>query len=305
MPVSANAGVIRNGRLRKAATPYMYILPTVILLLILLVIPIVMVIAYSLFDNVIIANHTPAFVWFQNYVTVLTDSTFHKAIWNTLYFVLVSIVAHIILGMTFAMILNTHYLSTRVKGIFRVVYALPWMFTASVIAIVWRMMMDPSGVLNYFIQLFHLSEDQVLFLASRDNALKSVTLINIWSGYPFYMISILAGLQGISNDLYEAASLDGANSVQKFFRITIPQLRPILISLIMLDFVWTLQQFALIWMTTGGGPVNATEVISTFIYKQSFTKYQYSIASAGAVILLIVCTIVGIFYVRQQQKAGD
>ena len=179
------------------------------------------------------------------------------------------------------------------------------MFTASVIAIVWRMMMDPSGVLNYFIQLFHLSEDQVLFLASRDNALKSVTLINIWSGYPFYMISILAGLQGISNDLYEAASLDGANSVQKFFRITIPQLRPILISLIMLDFVWTLQQFALIWMTTGGGPVNATEVISTFIYKQSFTKYQYSIASAGAVILLIVCTIVGIFYVRQQQKAGD
>ena len=120
MPVSANAGVIRNGRLRKAATPYMYILPTVILLLILLVIPIVMVIAYSLFDNVIIANHTPAFVWFQNYVTVLTDSTFHKAIWNTLYFVLVSIVAHIILGMTFAMILNTHYLSTRVKGIFRV-----------------------------------------------------------------------------------------------------------------------------------------------------------------------------------------
>ena len=112
---------------------------------------------------------------------------------------------------------------------------------------------------------------------------------------------ISAGLQGISPDLYEASSLDGANTVQSFFGITIPQLKPILISLIMLDFVWTLQQFALIWMTTGGGPVNATETISTWIYKQGFTKYQYSMASTGAVILLVVCSIIGVFYVRHQR----
>ena len=106
----------------------------------------------------------------------------------------------------------------------------------------------------------------------------------------------------ISGDLYEASALDGANAIQTFFRITIPQLKPILVSLLMLDFVWTLQQFALIWMTTGGGPVNATETISTYIYKQGFTKYPYSMASAAAVILLIVCTIIGIFYVRQQRS---
>jgi multiple sugar transport system permease protein len=116
------------------------------------------------------------------------------------------------------------------------------------------------------------------------------------------MISILAGLQGISPELYEAGSLDGANTIQTFFGITIPQLKPILISLLMLDFVWTLQQFALIWMTTGGGPVNATETISTWIYKQGFTKYQYSMASTGAVLLLIVCSIIGVFYVRHQRS---
>jgi multiple sugar transport system permease protein len=204
--------------------------------------------------------------------------------------------------MTFALLLNTRYLGTRTKGIFRVIYALPWMFTASVIAILWRMMLDPNGVLNYFILLFHISEEKITFLASRDLALKSVTLINIWSGYPFYMISILAGLQGISPELYEAGSLDGANTIQTFFGITIPQLKPILISLLMLDFVWTLQQFALIWMTTGGGPVNATETISTWIYKQGFTKYQYSMASTGAVLLLIVCSIIGVFYVRHQRS---
>ena len=289
-----------NAKFKKKLTPYGYLLPTIILMLILLVIPIVMVIDYSLYDNVI-ANKNPVFVGLSNYAAVLKDSAFWTAVGHTLFFVIVSIVAHMIIGMVFALILNTRYLSTRTKGIFRAIYALPWMFTASVIAITWRMLLDPNGVLNYFILLFHISPEKVTFLASRDIALQSVTLINIWSGYPFYMISILAGLQGISPDLYEAAALDGADAVHSFIGVTIPQLKPILISLIMLDFVWTLQQFALIWMTTGGGPVNATETVSTWIYKQGFTKYQYSMASTGAVILLILCTIIGIFYVRHQR----
>lgn len=288
---------------KRKATPYMYLMPTIVLMVILLIIPIFMVIRYSLYDNVIV-NKNPVFVGLENYKTVLMDPTFHVAIKNTLFFVIISIVAHMVIGMVFAMVLNTRYLDYRVKGIFRVIYALPWMFTASVIAILWRVMLDPSGVINYLAQTMHLANGTIEFLSSRDLALQSVTLINIWSGYPFYMISILAGLQGISTDLYEASALDGANAVQTYFRITLPQLKPILISLIMLDFVWTLQQFALIWMTTGGGPVNATETISTYIYKQGFSKYQYSMASTGAVILLIVCTIIGIFYVRQQ-KARD
>lgn len=284
---------------RRIAVSYAYLAPTLILMFILLILPIIMVIRYSFYDNVIV-NKNPVFVGFQNYVTVLTDSNFWGAVGHTLYFVIVSIIAHMIIGMIFALVLNTRYLGSRTKGIFRVLFALPWMFTASVIAILWRMMLDPNGVLNYFIQILHISDEQVLFLASRSNALASVTLINIWSGYPFYMISILAGLQGVSSDLYEASALDGANAIKTFIHITLPSVRPILISLVMLDFVWTLQQFALIWMTTGGGPVNATETVSTYIYKYAFTKYQYSIASTGAVILLILCTIIGIFYVRRQ-----
>lgn len=288
---------------KRQATPYVYLLPTIILMFILLIIPIFMVIKYSVYDNVII-NKNPVFVGLENYKTVLADPTFLVAIRNTLFFVIVSIAVHLVIGMVFAMVLNTRYLGNKTKGIFRVVYALPWMFTASVIAILWRMMLDPNGVINYLITTFHIVGQKVEWLSSRDIALKAVTMINIWSGYPFYMISILAGLQGISTDLYEASALDGANAIQTYFRITLPQLKPILISLLMLDFVWTLQQFALIWMTTGGGPVNATETISTYIYKQGFTKYQYSLASTGAVILLIICTVIGVLYVRQQ-KARD
>ena len=287
--------------LKKKLTPYGYLLPTIILLFILLVIPVIMVIGYSFFDNVIV-NKNPVFVGLKNYATVLHDKNFWNAISNTLFFVIVSMVAHLVIGMVFALVLNTRYLGNKTKGIFRVIYALPWMFTASVIAILWRMMLDPSGVLNYLMMTLHITIDKVSFLATRSIALQAVTLINIWSGYPFYMISILAGLQGISTDLYEASSLDGANTIQTYLRITLPQLKPILISLLMLDFVWTLQQFALIWMTTGGGPVNATETVSTYIYKQAFTKYQYSTASTGAVLLLIVCSIVGVLYVRQQRS---
>ncbi len=289
--------------MRKKITPYLYISPTVILLFILLVIPIAMVVGYSLFDNVII-NKSPSFVGLKNYTDLLTDKTVWNAISNTLLFVVASIIAHMLIGMVFAMVLNTQYLGSRTKGIFRVIFALPWMFTASVIAIVWRIILNPNGVLNYIIVTLGLTADKIEWLASRDIALKSVILINIWSGYPFYMISILAGLQGISTDLYEAAAIDGANAVKTFFHITIPQLKPILLSLLMLDFVWTLQQFALIWMTTGGGPANASEAVSTFIYKEAFSKYQYSRASAMAVILLIACTIIGIFYVRQQKAEG-
>ena len=287
--------------LKKKLTPYGYLLPTIILLFILVVIPVIMVIGYSFFDNVIV-NKNPVFVGLKNYATVLHDKNFWNAISNTLFFVIVSMVAHLVIGMVFALVLNTRYLGNKTKGIFRVIYALPWMFTASVIAILWRMMLDPSGVLNYLMMTLHITSDKVSFLATRSIALQAVTLINIWSGYPFYMISILAGLQGISTDLYEASSLDGANTIQTYLRITLPQLKPILISLLMLDFVWTLQQFALIWMTTGGGPVNATETVSTYIYKQAFTKYQYSTASTGAVLLLIVCSIVGVLYVRQQRS---
>lgn len=287
--------------LRKKIEPYLYLIPTLLLMCVLLIIPIIMVIRYSFYDNVII-NKNPVFVGLENFKLVMIENaTFLVAVKNTLIFVGGSIVFHMILGLAFAVALNTKYLHRWTKAVSRVLLALPWMFTASVIAILWKMMMNPNGIINYLLQVTNLSSSQIEWLASRDFALFSITFINIWAGYPFYMVSLLAGLQGISNDLYEAAAIDGANTNQRFFRVTLPQLKPIIISLIMLDFVWTIQQFALIWMTTGGGPINATEMMSTLIYKLGFSKYEYAQSSAAAVILLVVCTIVAYFYVRHQR----
>ena len=115
------------------------------------------------------------------------------------------------------------------------------------------------------------------------------------------MVSLLAGLQGISKELYEAAGIDGANAWQKFRYVTIPQLMPIIISIALLDFIWTMQVFPLVWMTTGGGPIYATEMLSTFTYKLAFSSYEFSLASASAIIVLVMSMSVTYFYIKHQK----
>ncbi|HRA67978.1 MAG TPA: sugar ABC transporter permease [Caldilinea sp.] len=290
-------------RITKKLVPFGYLLPTLLLLAILSLLPIAMVFSYSLMDNVIM-NKNPVFVGISNYVDLITDSAFQQAIFNTLYFTVMSVVFHLILGLSFATLLNTKLLGPFTKALFRVVYVLPWVFTATIIAILWRLMLNPNGVINYILLSMGLVDTKIEWLSSRQLALQTVTFINIWAGYPFYMVSLLAGLQGIPGELYEAGTIDGANGRQLFRYITLPQLKPIIISLAMLDFIWTMHQFTLIWMTTGGGPIRATEMLSTFTYKAAFSSYEFSRASASAFIILVLSMIVALFYVRQQ-KASD
>jgi len=285
----------------RRLVPYGYLSPTMVLIVVLMVVPIVMVISYSFRDNVIVQENS-VFAGFANYTKVLTDPDFLAALQNTAVFISVSTAAHLLLGLAFAMMLNTPLLSGVTKAVFRIVYILPWLFTIAVIAVIWRLLLDPSGVVNYVLHTLGLIDQGVNWLGDPDKALWVVTFINIWAGYPFFMISLLAGLQGIPADLYEAAAVDGANPVQRFRSVTLPQLRPVIISMAVLDLIWTSQQFALIWMTTGGGPLHVTEMLSTYTYKQAFSEYEFSTASAAAVIVLLLTMVLAFFYVRQQRE---
>lgn len=289
--------------IKNKLSPFAYLSPTMILMTVLMLIPIVMVIIYSFKDNVIM-NKNPIFVGIAHYAEILTDSVFHQAISNTLYFTAMSVIFHFVIGLSFAMLLNTKLLDSLTKSLFRVIYVLPWVFTATIIAILWRLMLNPNGIVNYILTTANIVSSKVEWLSSSQVALHALTYINIWSGYPFFMISLLAGLQGIPTELYEAATIDGANTVQSFRYVTIPKLKPIIVSMAMLDFIWTVQQFPLVWMTTGGGPIHATEMLSTYTYKLAFSNYQFSQASASAVIVLILSMCMALFYVKNQ-KAGD
>jgi multiple sugar transport system permease protein len=300
-PAEEATPVRSRSPLTRRLLPFGYLSPTVLLIVVLMVVPIIMVISYSFRDNVIVQENS-VFAGFANYTKVLTDADFLVAMKNTAIFISVSTAAHLVLGLTFAMMLNSPLVSGVTKAIFRIVYILPWLFTIAVIAVIWRLLLDPSGVINYVLNAMGLIQEGVNWLGSPSTALWAVTFANIWSGYPFFMISLLAGLQGISADLYEAAAVDGTNWRQRFMYVTLPQLRPVIISMAVLDLIWTSQQFALIWMMTGGGPLNTTEMLSTYTYKQAFSEYEFATASAAAVIVLLITMVLAFFYVRSQRE---
>jgi len=290
-------------RTRRSMAPYLYLMPTLLLLLLLMLFPMGVVLHYATLDNVIM-NRNPTFVGLDNFWTILRDETFRISIVNTLYFTVMSVVFHLGLGLGFALMLNSERIHPAVRAMFRVLYILPWLFTAVIIAIVWRLLLDPSGVVNAVLTGIGIIERNVEWFSSSDTAIHALTFVNIWAGYPLFMVSLLAGLQGVPGSLYEAASIDGANEFQKLRYITVPHLMPVIVSIALLDFIWTMQVFPLVWLTTGGGPIHATEMIGTYTYKLAFTRYEFSLASASAVVMLMI-SLVGAFFYLRYQKVRD
>ncbi|MEG2217772.1 MAG: sugar ABC transporter permease [Clostridia bacterium] len=279
----------------KKMQPYLYLIPVIIVFSVLVAYPMFTVVRYSLLDNVIVTP-TSNFVGIGHYRAILGSAKFWKAMGNSVYFSIVSLIFHLALGMTFALLLNSELVNKRFRGFCRALYILPWTFTVSIVAILWRLMLNNSGIVN---ELFNLTVD---WFGSRDTAVHAVIFVNVWCSYPFYMISILAGLQGVSKSFYEAAKIDGASGIQCFRHITLPQLKPVLISLTLLDFIWSMQQLSLTWITTGGGPAGASATLGTFTYELAFKAYKFSRASASAVIIMVVCLVVAVFYVKQQAE---
>lgn len=289
-----------RGKLRRAAAPYLYLSPSLIIVGVLMLLPMGMVIAYS-FQASAVLRADPSFAGFRHYREIFSDPVFWASLWHTLYFTIASVIMHMTIGLTFALMLNSDRIRPGLRSILRVLYILPWLFTQVIIAVIWRLLLEPNGVVNSMLMKLGIIGSKIEWFSSTETALHAVTFANIWAGYPLFMVSLLAGLQGIPKDLYEAADIDGATGPQKLFFITIPQLMPIIISISLLDFIWTMQVFPLIWLTTGGGPIYATEVLSTYTYKLAFAQYDLSQAAASAVVILLISVGLTLFYIRHQK----
>lgn len=285
---------------QKRLVPLLYVAPAGFLFSLLMLLPMLTVLRYSLMDGAIMKKNA-VFVGLQNYFKLFADPIFWQAIQQTLYFTVMSVIFHLLIGLAFALLLNSNRINPTIRSLLRVLYILPWLFTAVIIAIIWRLLLDPNGVVNSILMALHIVDHKVEWFSSPKTALHALTFANIWAGYPLYMVSLLAGLQGIPKDLYEAAGIDGAGEFQKFRYITIPQLKPIMVSIALLDFIWTMQVFPLVWMTTGGGPMYATEVLSTYTYKLAFSSYDFSKASASAICILIMSMSMTYFYIKHQK----
>ncbi len=287
-------------KMTRSLIPYVYLSPALIFLALLMMVPMISVILYSFQESAILRPDT-TFAGLKHYAAVLGDPIFWASLWHTAYFTAMSVVFHMSIGLAFALMLNSDRINPKLRSVLRVLYILPWLFTAVIIAVIWRLILEPNGVVNSLLMTLNIIDTKIEWFSNPATALHAVTAANIWAGYPLFMVSLLAGLQGIPRDLYEAADIDGANGIQKLAFITIPQLMPIIISISLLDFIWTMHVFPLIWMTTGGGPIYATEVLSTYTYKLAFAQFDMSQAAASSVLILIISLCFTFFYIRHQK----
>jgi multiple sugar transport system permease protein len=277
-----------------------FILPAMSLLLVLTGYPLFQVIQMSFYNYEDASN--PAFAGTANYVAFMKDPLFWNALGNTLIFTLTSVLLGLIVSLTLALLLNQP-INSKVKGIFRSVLMFPWLFSSTVVAATWILIFNPFGLLNWILQTVGLTElGQTAWLSHEDYSLFGVIVANVWRGFPFMMLMLLAGLQTISKDLYEAAEIDGANFFQRFIYVTLPQLKNIMMTVATLEIIWNFRSFDLVFLMTGGGPMNSTEVLSTYVYRYAFRTLNFGYASAMAIFMLLVMVLVSVVYLRASLK---
>ena len=271
----------------------------------------IVMMVYPLFYNFVLSfkdltvmnfkGNMSKFVGFQNYVTLFNDPEFIRAMIQTLWFTVACIVVQFSLGLLLAVFFNKNF---KLSGPIRGMILAAWMMPVSVTGMLFKYMYaTEGGVINELLKVIGIGvQHPIGWLIDPRYAMWAVIITNCWIGIPFNMLLLTTGLSNIPKDVYESASIDGANPVQNFFYITIPLLKPAIMSVLMLGFIYTFKVFDLVFIMTNGGPLNATEVLSTYSYRHSFTLFNFSQGAAGAVVLFLCLMCVGIFYLRLIQR---
>jgi len=275
-------------------------LPTVVLL--------ALFIAYPFFNGILLAVTDTRvgvpghFVGMDNFVKIWNDDIFHVAVWNTCVYTFVTTVFKLALGLWLALLLNRHF---RGKAFMRAFILLPFIIPTVLSTFAWKWMFDPTfSVLNWM--LFHagIIHTRINWLGDPTMAMVSVIIVNVWRGVPFYAISLLAGLQTISPELHEAAAIDGARAWARFRHVTWPLLLPVTLVIVLFSVIQTFADFQLVYVLTGGGPANATQLFATYAYQLGIGT---GLLSQGAAIslaifpILLLVVIVQLVYIRRAE----
>ena len=282
-----------------------FVLPAFLYMLFFVGYPIIQNIILS-FQDVTAANlvrGTKNFVMLDNYLELFKNDVFRKSLTNTLLYTILCLVIQFVIGFALALFFSKKFtLSKTIRGILLV----PWMIPITVTALMFKLLFATDiGVINHILSSLHIIKENVEWLTTPGTAMFALVFANVWIGIPFNMILISTGLTTIPKELYESASIDGANKVKSFLNITLPLLRPTIESVLILGFIYTFKVYDLVYVMTSGGPVNSTHMLSTYSYKLSFEMFQYSKGSAVANVLLVILLFVGVFYIKATTEGED
>ncbi|MBU8683473.1 sugar ABC transporter permease [Bacillus haynesii] len=281
---------------------YFYLFPAVLFMLALIGYPLIYNMILS-FQNVSLANIASqdiSFIGIDNYQRLAQDKVFWASIKNTLLYTAGSVVFQFAIGFLLALFFSMKF---RLAPFLRGLMMVSWLIPLTVTALLFKFMMASNeGVFNQLLLSWGVIDNPIPWLSDPNIAIWSVIIANIWVGIPFNMLLISAGLSSLPEDVYESASLDGANAFQKFIHLTLPLLRPVITVVMMLGFIYTFKVFDLVFVMTGGGPVHATEVLSTVSYRYSFDEFQFSMGAASANVLFFILLLVSLVYLRLIKK---
>ncbi|MFA3783454.1 carbohydrate ABC transporter permease [Melioribacteraceae bacterium 4301-Me] len=277
----------------ETQTAYLFNLPLVITTIIFIFLPVVGTIITSLFRDV---TYLPGkFLLFANYKRALSDPHFWQSVQFTLLFVFFSVSFELLLGLVFALLLNE---TIPGKGFLRVVVLIPWAVPVAISARVWQLIYHfDYGLLNYFVLKLGISNDNVNWLGSSAGAFISIVLSDVWKTTPFITIILLAGLSTIPKELYEQAEIDGTNFLQRFFKITLPLIKPVIVVALLFRTIDAIRIFDLIYVLTGGGPGGSTTSISLYAYNY-FASGDFGYGSAVSVIVFILAAVLAVLYMH-------
>jgi multiple sugar transport system permease protein len=283
-------------RVRKRLVGYSYLVPAVLCMLATVVVPIGLAIKMSLYNDVLYKPQDYHFIGLGNYVRLVEDPVFWLTLWNSVVWVFGSVVLQFVAGFGAALLLHRTF---RGRALVRTLTLLPWIIPGVVVGLIWEWLYQPNyGVINDLLLKAGWMHDRVAWLSSPDLAMGAVVVTNVWRGIPFFAIMLLAGLQAIPDELYEAAQVDGAGVLSRFCHITLPLLRPIIVVATATRIIWTFNYADLIFVMTGGGPANATQITSTYTLMQAYSDLDFGYAGALSVVLLLVMLAFTAAYLR-------
>lgn len=299
--VERSGRIKRRGRLalRNTALGWSFILPNFIGFALLTMVPVVMLFGYAFSSwN---AFGKSKFTGLDNFERLIGDGSFWTAFWNTMYYTVFHIPLTLLVSLGLALLLNRQMVG---RGVFRTAAFFPYITSIVAIAVVWNMLFSPEyGPINQFLRFVGIANPPG-WTASADWSMPAVIIVGTWREMGYYMILLLAGLQTIPRELYEAARVDGANKWNQFWNVTIPMLRPTLFFVTVMLTIGSFKVFDIILVMTEGGPGQSTLVLSQFIYQKGFVENNFGYASAVSIVLFAICiavTLVQFFWNRRQE----
>ncbi len=271
---------------------WILIIPSFLFVIFVVVYPLGYSLRLSLTEYNLLVDDSPEFVGLRNYFNIFASQSFRNSIIVTIKFTLGAVSLQFILGLFIAVVLNQ---KTYMTNLTRTICIIPLCTAPIATALIWRWMYHPrSGIINYLLGIIGLND--ILFLSDPSIALISVIFVNVWNYTPFIALTLLAGITSISKELYEAAEIDGASSLQSFFHITLPILKPIIIAVVLIRSLDAFKHFDAIYMLTRGGPAEATKVMSLSIYDQSFSYFHLGYGNALSWIMIIILFLGAIIF---------